>query len=89
AAVLEILDRITQLGEYDGGVQKSTISKHAFNIRDSFFDNTKTLVDTIPQVLLVRLDREEHEVAPSREYADIAAKIGAQIEPTSSEGQKA
>ena len=78
AAVLAILDRIAQLGEYDGGIEKSTISKHAFNIRDAFFDNTKTLVDTIPAVLLVRLDPKEREVAPSREYLDIAAKIDAQ-----------
>ncbi len=89
ATVLEILDRITRLGEYDGGTEKITISKHAFNIRDSFFDNTKTLMDTIPKILLVRLNREEHEVAPSREYIDLAAKIEAHIETTSSEGRKA
>lgn len=87
--VLEILDRVTQLGEYDGGTQKITISKHAFNIRDAFFDNTKTLMDTIPKILLVRLDREEHEIAPSREYIDLATKIESHIETTPSEGTQA
>ena len=86
AAVLAFLDRITQLGEYDGSLEKSTISKHAFNIRDAFFDNTKKLIDTIPAVLLVRLDREEREVAPSPEYLDIAAKIDARNRSKRSKG---
>lgn len=73
--ILSILDRLTKLGEYNSSTQKSIISKHAFNIRDSYFDNTKTLADTIPEVLLVRLIREEREVSPSIEYVDFANKI--------------
>jgi hypothetical protein len=75
ASVLEILDRITRLGEYEGSVPKNTIARHAFNIRDSFFDHTKSLLDTIPEVLLVHLKREDQEVPPSREYIDFAQKI--------------
>lgn len=86
ATILEIFDRITKLGEYDGGMHKRAVSKHAFNIRDAFFDNTKALRDTIPEVLLIRLDREEHEVAPSREYVDIAAKIEARSKSETPKG---
>ncbi len=73
--ILSILDRIIRLGEYDTEVKKSIISKHAYNIRDAFFDNTKSLLDIIPKLLLVRLNREDREVSPSKEYVDFALKI--------------
>ncbi len=66
--VLEILDRITQIGEYRGTLTKSVLAKHAFHIRLAYFDNTKKLVNVIPQVLLIDINREETEVNPSKEF---------------------
>jgi len=66
--ILEILDRMTRMGEYDGDVIKSILAKHAFSIRMSFFDNTKKLHDIIPELLLTKINRELNEVKPSSEY---------------------
>ncbi|MBN2653278.1 MAG: hypothetical protein JXR63_12940 [Spirochaetales bacterium] len=73
--VLQILDRIAILGEYDDSPEKSIISKHAFNIRIAFFDFTKALTDVIPEVLMVRLDRESEEVQPSDKFAQYLEHI--------------
>ncbi len=75
ASILEILNRITQLGEHSSELRKSVLSKHAFNIRIAYFDNTKSLMDIIPRVLLVRLDPEEREVKPSKEFIAYMKKI--------------
>jgi hypothetical protein len=66
--VLEILDRISKLGEYKNYLHKSVLSKHAFNIRFGYFDHRRNLLDIIPQVLLVRINREQSEVNPSKEF---------------------
>jgi hypothetical protein len=66
--LLDILDRITIIGEYGGSVYKNNISKHAFRIRHAFFDDTKKLSDIIPQVLLVSLSREDMEISPSEPF---------------------
>lgn len=72
--ILEILDRITKLGEYRPTIQKSALVKHAFNIRIAYFDNTKSLMDNIPKILLVRLKREDREVKPSKHFLDYSRK---------------
>jgi hypothetical protein len=72
--ILEILDRITNLGEYRPTIQKSALVKHAFNIRIAYFDNTKSLMDNIPKILLVRLKREDREVKPSKHFLDYSRK---------------
>ncbi len=72
--ILEILDNITALGEYRSSMQKSALVKHAFNIRIAYFDNTKSLMDNIPKVLLVRLKREEREVKPSKQFLEYFRK---------------
>jgi hypothetical protein len=66
--VLNILDKITQLGEYKEDLNKSVISKHSFNIRFAYFDHRKKLEDIIPQLLLVKIPREESEIKPSAEF---------------------
>lgn len=66
--ILAILDRLTWLGEYERDLEKSVISKHAYNIRDSFFDTSKKLSDIIPRLLLIRLAREEREVGPTEDF---------------------
>jgi hypothetical protein len=68
AMILEILDRISKIGEHRNYLNKSILSKHSFNIRFAYFDNRRKLLDTIPQVLLVRIDREETEVNPSKGF---------------------
>jgi hypothetical protein len=71
--VLEILDRITRLGEYYGEPDKSVLSKHAFNVRFAYFDRTRQLLDAIPEPLLVRL-YDRNEVRPEEDYADLVSK---------------
>lgn len=66
--LLDVLDKITGLGEYRGSLIKNVLSKHAFNIRIAYFDNTKKLTDIIPQVLLIKLKREDYEINPSKEF---------------------
>ena len=72
--ILDCLDRITLIGTYDHEHSKRSIGNHAFNIRDAFFDNQKTLGSIIPQVLLVRVGREEREIAPPENYLDFRNK---------------
>lgn len=71
--ILEILDRIAQVGEYYGEQDKNVLSKHAFNVRYAYFDHTRNLVDAIPEPMLIRvLDRMG--VEPEEDYADLVAK---------------
>ncbi len=72
ATILDCLDRITIMGSYDHEIIKSNIANHAFNIRDAYFDHTKTLGDIIPKVLLVRLKREDREVSPPKDFLDFS-----------------
>ena len=67
-AILDILDRITKIGEFGFNINKNIISKQAFNIRMAYFDNTKKLTDVIPHVLLINLKREDREVNPSKNF---------------------
>ena len=71
--ILEILDRITRLGEYYGEPDKSVLSKHAFNVRFAYFDRTRELLDAIPEPLLVRV-RDRNGVAPEEDFADLVTK---------------
>ena len=66
--ILDILDKIASIGEYEKGLSKSQLAKHAYQIRIAYFDNIRKLSDVIPQVLLVKLQREETEVKPSEEF---------------------
>ena len=66
--ILDILDRIGQLeGLYwDESIEQ--VARQADRIRSNFFDNTKLLEDCMPQVLLVRGDYSQDEVAPNRMF---------------------
>ena len=68
--LLDILDRITHVGDYYGEQDKSVISKHAFNVRYAYFDHTRDLVDAIPEPLLVRMN-DMTGVSPEEDYADL------------------
>lgn len=71
--ILDILDRITHLGEYYGELDKSVLSKHAFNVRFAYFDTTRRLVDAIPHPLLVRVP-DHGKVRPEDDYVDLVAR---------------
>ena len=71
--ILEILDRMTHLGEYYGEQDKSVLSKHAFNVRFAYFDTTRELVDAIPQPLLVHVP-DHGKVRPEEDFVDLVAK---------------
>jgi len=71
--ILDILDKIAQIGDYYGEPDKNILSKHAFNVRYAYFDRTRELVDAIPEPLLVRmLDRAG--VHPEEDFADLVTK---------------
>lgn len=63
--ILAVLDHICKLGEYENDHAKSLISKHAFAIRFGYFDHAKRLVDVVPHVLLIKIEREGDEKKPS------------------------
>ena len=66
--ILDILDRIGSLeGLYwDESIEQ--VARQAHRIRSNFFDNTRLLEDCMPQVLLVRGDYSQDEVAPRRVF---------------------
>jgi len=70
--VLEILDKLAQVGVYYGEPDKNVLSKHAFNVRYAYFDRTRNLVDAIPEPLLVRLP-DRGGVHPEDDYAELMA----------------
>jgi hypothetical protein len=63
--ILDILDRIGSLEGLRWSETMEQVARQAIQIRSYFFDDTKTLEDCIPQVLLVRGDYREVEVAPA------------------------
>ncbi len=68
--ILDILDRIGSLEGLRWDDSMEQVSRQAMNIRAHFFDDTKTLEDCIPQVLLVKGDYSESEVAPAGTFRD-------------------
>lgn len=68
--ILEILDRITGLGEYYGDPEKNIVAKHAFSVRFAYFDSTRDLNDAIPEPLLVKLPNRS-DVAPETDFAGL------------------
>jgi len=68
--ILDILDRIGSLEglRWDESIEQ--VARQALKIRSNFFDNTKALEDCIPQVLLVRGDYRQEEVAPRQLFDD-------------------
>ena len=76
--VLQVLDRITQMGTYESHARKRTLSKHAFDIRLAYFDDSKHIIDVIPEVLTTRVEREESEVKPSHPFENFLKNIARQ-----------
>lgn len=71
--ILEILDKLTGLGEYFQEPDKSVLSKHAFNVRFAYFDRARNMVDAIPHPLLVRV-ADRNSADPESDYADLITK---------------
>lgn len=62
--ILDILEKVGALEGLNWDDTIETVARQALRIRGNFFDNTKLLEDCIPQVLLVRGNYLEVEVAP-------------------------
>jgi hypothetical protein len=73
--LLSALDRITQMGAYEGNQRKHVLAKHAFDIRIAYFDNRKRCLDVIPQLLMVRLEREQGEIQPAGDYQSYVRRL--------------
>jgi hypothetical protein len=68
--ILDILDRIGSLEGLRWDESMEQVARQALRIRSNFFDNTKALEDCIPQVLLVRGDYRQEEVAPKQLFTE-------------------
>lgn len=68
--ILDILDRIGALEGLRWDETIEQVARQAIRIRGNFFDNSKMLEDCIPQVLLVRGDYRQSEVAPAYVFSD-------------------
>lgn len=68
--ILDILEKISQLMGLQWNDTMEAVARQAMRIRSAFFDNTKMLEDVIPQVLIVRGDYRQDEVAPKMVFAD-------------------
>ncbi len=68
--ILDILDRVSTLEGLRWDESMEQVARQAIKIRGNFFDNTKMLEECIPQVLLVRGDYRQDEMAPRNLFAD-------------------
>lgn len=90
--ILDILDRLAQLGDYYGEPDKNVLSKHAFNVRYAYFDRTRDLLDAIPEPLLARM-ADSGGVEPGEDYASLVSsrrkrkREGSARKPEGDEGQ--
>ena len=62
--LLDILDRISSLEGLHWDDSMESVARQANKIRGYFFDNSKTLADCMPQVLLVKGNYRDGEVQP-------------------------
>ncbi len=68
--LLDILEKIGNLMGLQWNDTMESVARQAIKIRNCFFDNTKMLEDCIPQVLCVRGDYSEDEIAPKMMFSD-------------------
>ncbi len=71
--ILEILDRMTKLGQYYAEPEKNILAKHAFSVRFAYFDNARDLGDAIPSPLLVKLPNRS-DVPPENDFVGFVAE---------------
>jgi hypothetical protein len=65
-SILDLLDKLSELEGQGKDEYMEDVSVHAHNIRNNFFDSTKRLVDTIPDVLLKKEANLDHEIGPRK-----------------------
>ncbi len=70
ALVLEILDRLSGIGDYNKVPAKNVLARHSFYVRIAYFDHRKNLEDVIPQVLLYNASRRKVVTNPSQIYRE-------------------
>ncbi len=87
--ILDILDKISMLqgmlgseGLEGEGRDKEELAIHAKEIMNYFFDDTKRLNQVIPQVLLIRKDFRNNEIAPRNEVRFEESKLFQEEEGT-------
>ena len=68
--ILDVLEKVGSLEGLRWDESMEAVARQALKIRSSFFDNTKVLEDCIPQVLLVRGDYHQDELAPGQVFVD-------------------
>lgn len=68
--ILDILEKISSLEGLMWDDSMEEVARQAMRIRGFFFDNTKMLEDCIPQVLMVRGNYLEDELAPNYLFTD-------------------
>ncbi len=74
ALILEILDRLSRIGNYNQESAKNVLARHAFNVRFAYFDRRKRMEDTIPQVLLYNASRRRMVTDPTSLYREALLK---------------
>jgi len=68
AQLLGLLDRITRIGSFENSLRKSILARHAFEIRIAYSDSRKRCLDVIPQLLMIRLERQGERWMPSQAF---------------------
>jgi len=74
--ILDILDKVSELeGLEDHTRDMEDVAIHANEIRNYFYDESKSIKEVIPPVLLVRMDYKDFEVAPRKEVPFERSKL--------------
>jgi hypothetical protein len=68
--ILDILEKIANLIGLQWNPSMEAVARQAMSIRNCFFDNTKMLENCIPQVMCVRGDYLQDEIAPRNIFSD-------------------
>ncbi|MDI6739805.1 MAG: hypothetical protein QME74_05515 [Candidatus Edwardsbacteria bacterium] len=68
--LLDILEKISTLMGLQWNETMEAVARQSMNIRNCFFDNTKMMEDCLPQVLIVRGDYMQNEIAPKMVFKD-------------------
>jgi len=63
--LLDILDHLSNLNNYNRESTKNVLARQAFNIRFAYFDRKKKMEDIIPQVLLYNASRRKMITNPT------------------------
>ena len=95
-SILDILDKLSSLEGQGVDEDMEDLAVHAHNIRNNFFDQTKRLLDVIPEVLLATEPKVDPEIPPRKQAKEggssssgAAAKSEAAAKPAPAGGRAA